>query len=183
MTLMDAPAIPATDGATRIGCVVAVVSMLHQPAERNSGTRTFRGKPVLEATLQRLAAAGRVGAAVVLCWDDQAEAIERIVGRVGNARNDDAGLPPLVPSPLYAGERVRVRGRSQEERSPTTGVHRGCPSPPPSPRVQGRGGRHLEVPQRFGAHVISVGPRVVLPHLDAITAARRWAGTAARWAT
>ena len=60
------------------GQIVAVLSMLHEPAETNSATRRFRGRPVLDWTLRRLASAGSVGTAVVLCWDDQAEAVEAV---------------------------------------------------------------------------------------------------------
>ena len=34
--------------------VTAVLSMLHEPADRNSATRTFRGDPVLAWTLERV---------------------------------------------------------------------------------------------------------------------------------
>ncbi len=57
---------------------VAVLSMLHEPAEANSATRRFRGRPVLDWTLRRLASAGSVDTAVVLCWDDQEAAVEAV---------------------------------------------------------------------------------------------------------
>jgi MoaA/NifB/PqqE/SkfB family radical SAM enzyme len=63
---------------TETGQIVAVLSMLHEPAGTNSATRRFRGRPVLDWTLRRLGAAASVGTAVVLCWDDQAEAVEAV---------------------------------------------------------------------------------------------------------
>ena len=63
---------------TQTGQVVAVLSMLHEPADVNSATRLFRGRPVLDWTLRRLAAAGSVDTAVVLCWDDQEDAVEAV---------------------------------------------------------------------------------------------------------
>jgi MoaA/NifB/PqqE/SkfB family radical SAM enzyme/2-C-methyl-D-erythritol 4-phosphate cytidylyltransferase len=60
------------------GPIVAVVSMLHESADANSATRRFRGQPVLDWTLRRLAAAGRVTTSVVMCWDDQADAVEAV---------------------------------------------------------------------------------------------------------
>jgi hypothetical protein len=82
MTLMEAPALES-GSVMRIDCVVAIMSMLHEPAESNSATRTFLGIPVLQATLGRLTVAARVGSAVVLCWDDQADAVGPIAERAG----------------------------------------------------------------------------------------------------
>ncbi len=64
--------------ATSTDAVVAVVSMLHEPADRHSATRRFRNRPVLDWTLRRLSAATGVTAAVVLCWDDQADAARAV---------------------------------------------------------------------------------------------------------
>jgi hypothetical protein len=54
---------------------VAVISMLHESAERNSATRRFRGDPVLAWTLSRLARANEISEAAILCWDDQVDAV------------------------------------------------------------------------------------------------------------
>ncbi len=51
--------------------VVAVLSMLHERADRNSATRMFRGRPVAAWTLDRLSKATRVDATLILCWEDQ----------------------------------------------------------------------------------------------------------------
>ena len=53
--------------SSTVGTVVAVLSMLHESADRNSATRAFRGAPVLAWTLKRLASADRVGGVAVLC--------------------------------------------------------------------------------------------------------------------
>ena len=45
--------------------------MLHEDAQVNSATRTFRNKPVLDWTLQRLSRAKSIDRINVLCWDDQ----------------------------------------------------------------------------------------------------------------
>ena len=63
---------------TETGQIVAVLSMLHEPAAVHSATRLFRGRPVLDWTLRRLAGAGCVDTAVVLCWDDQEAAVEAV---------------------------------------------------------------------------------------------------------
>jgi hypothetical protein len=53
--------------------VVAMLSMLHEPADRRcSAARPFRGEAVLGWTLFRLGRAARVWQSAVLCWDDQA---------------------------------------------------------------------------------------------------------------
>ena len=51
--------------------VTAVLSMLHETPERNSATRLFRARPVLETTLQRLGRSQRIETMAVLCWEDQ----------------------------------------------------------------------------------------------------------------
>lgn len=105
---------PATPPASRtptagaVSTVTAVLSMLHEPAERNSATRRFRGEPVLRWTLDRLNRAARVTSVAIVCWEDQLEAV----------------------LPLAEQERTDV---------------------------------------------LAKGPRVVVPELEAVTAARRWA--------
>ncbi len=87
--------------------VTAVLSMLHEPAERNSATRPFRGRSVLSWTLDRVARCRRVGGGVaIVCWEDQLGAVMPAAGDV---------------------------------------------------------------------HVLAKGPRVRLPEVEAVTAARRWA--------
>jgi len=58
--------------------VTALVSLLHEPAERNSATRLFRGEPVLSWTLSRLARARRLGSLAIVCWEDQLPAVRPI---------------------------------------------------------------------------------------------------------
>jgi MoaA/NifB/PqqE/SkfB family radical SAM enzyme len=60
---------------TTLTNVTAVLSLLHEPADRNSATRRFRTSPVLRWTLDRLARATRVGTIALLCWEDQVEAV------------------------------------------------------------------------------------------------------------
>lgn len=58
--------------------ITALVSMLHEPAERNSATRMFRGEPVLSWTLNRLSRAQRLGSMAIVCWEDQLPALRDI---------------------------------------------------------------------------------------------------------
>jgi 2-C-methyl-D-erythritol 4-phosphate cytidylyltransferase len=55
--------------------VIAILSMLHEPADRHSASRLFRGKPVLDWTLRRLQAASSIDTVAILCWQDQVEAV------------------------------------------------------------------------------------------------------------
>src|SRR5690242_5690504 len=64
--------------------VTAILSMLHEPAELNSATRLFRQDPVLNWTIDRLSRSKGVDAIAILCWEDQAAAIEPIA-REGHA--------------------------------------------------------------------------------------------------
>ena len=58
--------------------VIAVISMLHEGADRNSAMRLFRGKPVLDWTLRRLQATQLLDTIAVLCWGDQTEPVNAI---------------------------------------------------------------------------------------------------------
>src|SRR5688500_1214587 len=49
--------------------------MLHEPGERNSATRLFRGVPVLRWTLDRLNRSKRVMSIAIICWEDQLPAV------------------------------------------------------------------------------------------------------------
>lgn len=67
--------------------VIAILSMLHEPADRHSASRLFRAKPVLDWTLRRLQSATSVETIAILCWDDQIAAVnttaeQRLVGVV-----------------------------------------------------------------------------------------------------
>jgi radical SAM protein with 4Fe4S-binding SPASM domain len=55
--------------------ITAVLSMLHEPADRNSATRLFRGRPVLGWTLDRLNRAELLTSKAILCWEDQLDAV------------------------------------------------------------------------------------------------------------
>lgn len=65
--------------------VTAVCSMLHEaPAvDLNSATRAFRGQPVLAWTASRLTRAARLASIVVICWEDQLDAVEPIAAEQG----------------------------------------------------------------------------------------------------
>ncbi len=65
--------------------VTAVCSMLHEapPAELNSATRVFRNQPVLAWTASRLTRAKHLTSIVVICWQDQLEAVESIAAEQG----------------------------------------------------------------------------------------------------
>jgi hypothetical protein len=55
--------------------VIAILSMLHENADRHSGTRLFRRVPVLDWTLRRLSATTSLDTAAIFCWDDQLDAV------------------------------------------------------------------------------------------------------------
>jgi hypothetical protein len=63
--------------------VAAVLSMLHEDAAVHSGTREFRGEPVLAWTLRRLSASHRLSSMAVICWEDQLEPVEPIAAEFG----------------------------------------------------------------------------------------------------
>ncbi|HEY1922196.1 MAG TPA: radical SAM protein [Tepidisphaeraceae bacterium] len=62
--------------------VTAVLSMLHEPAALNSASRRFRGEATLAWTLFRLGRCQRVAQSIVLCWEDQAEAVAPIAAEL-----------------------------------------------------------------------------------------------------
>lgn len=57
--------------------------MIHEPEERNSATRLFRGEPVLAWTLRRLERSARLAHMVIICWEDQLADVEPIAGGHG----------------------------------------------------------------------------------------------------
>lgn len=59
--------------------VLAVISMLHEPASGHSAQRLFRGSPVLGWTADRLARSGRMAHRILFCWSDQATAARAAV--------------------------------------------------------------------------------------------------------
>ncbi|HEX4054671.1 MAG TPA: SPASM domain-containing protein [Tepidisphaeraceae bacterium] len=64
--------------------ITAVLSMLHEPAgQSGSATRRFRGEAPLAWTLFRLARCPAISKTVVLCWEDQAEAVAPIAAEQG----------------------------------------------------------------------------------------------------
>jgi hypothetical protein len=71
--------------------VVAILSMLHEPIERHSGDRCFRGRSILQWTLERLQKSKSLSATAVLCWEDQ---IPRLVSLA-----DQAGAYVLAKGP------------------------------------------------------------------------------------
>ena len=78
--------------------VTAVVSMLHEAADPspNSGTRRFRGAPVLQWTLDRIQRARRIDSVAVLCWEDQ---LSSVVPVAGEERAYVLAKGPRVPLP------------------------------------------------------------------------------------
>jgi hypothetical protein len=88
--------------------VIAILSMLHEPADRHSGNRLFRQKPVLDWTLRRLSAAESLETVAVLCWDDQFEAVakatkDRNVGLVNKGdRKNVASIGPISAARRWA---------------------------------------------------------------------------------
>lgn len=59
---------------------LAVLSMLHEPADANSATRIFRGRSVLSWTLERVSRVTPGVEAAVLCWDDQLPTLQGVHG-------------------------------------------------------------------------------------------------------
>lgn len=58
--------------------IIALVSLLHESAGRNSANRLFRGEPVLSWTLGRLSRCRRLGGLAIICWEDQLPAVRDI---------------------------------------------------------------------------------------------------------
>ncbi|MCC6422227.1 MAG: SPASM domain-containing protein [Phycisphaerales bacterium] len=58
--------------------ITALLSLLHESAERNSATRMFRAEPVLSWTLSRLQRSKLVGSVAIICWEDQLPAVRNI---------------------------------------------------------------------------------------------------------
>jgi hypothetical protein len=63
--------------------VTAILSMLHESPTVNSARRCFRSEPVLWWTLKRLAASRRLSHVAVVCWDDQANAVDPLAADHG----------------------------------------------------------------------------------------------------
>jgi len=55
--------------------VVAVLSMIHESADRNSATRQFRKESVLRWTLSRVRQVENLAGICVICWDDQVDSV------------------------------------------------------------------------------------------------------------
>jgi hypothetical protein len=51
--------------------ITAILSMLHEPVDRHSASRVFRGQSVISWTLRRLSRAKQINSYAILCWDDQ----------------------------------------------------------------------------------------------------------------
>lgn len=74
------------------GSTTAILSLLHEGAgARCSAGRSFRARPVLALTLERLTRAEHVDRVAILCWDDQQATVNEIAA--------DAGAYVLVKSP------------------------------------------------------------------------------------
>lgn len=63
--------------------VTAVLSMLHESADRNSATRQFRGNRVLSWTLDRLSRCDLLEHRAILCWEDQLPQFGSLVDEFG----------------------------------------------------------------------------------------------------
>ncbi len=71
--------------------LTAVLSMLHEPAAApsagarpaDSASRLFRGQPVLAWTLARLSRAKCICSAIIICWEDQFNAVKSIARETG----------------------------------------------------------------------------------------------------
>jgi MoaA/NifB/PqqE/SkfB family radical SAM enzyme/spore coat polysaccharide biosynthesis protein SpsF (cytidylyltransferase family) len=77
--------------------VTAILSMLHELAERNSATRLFRQNPVLSWTMDRLSQSKRLDSIVILCWEDQVDQVLPIA-KEGHANVLVKGPRHTIPS-------------------------------------------------------------------------------------
>ncbi len=96
----------ASAAANRVATVLAVLSMLHEPSV-GSAVRLFRGRPVLRWALERLSRCEGLSAAVILCWDDQAEAAAEAAGAdalvlAKGPRNPPAALQAVAAARRWA---------------------------------------------------------------------------------
>jgi hypothetical protein len=72
------------------------MSLLHEgPSPANSAGRWFRDRSVLAWTLGRLRGATKVGRVVVLCWEDQAEAVGAVAGEARVVAKPRAVIPQV----------------------------------------------------------------------------------------
>lgn len=77
--------------------LLTILSMLHEPADRNSATRQFRNRPVLSWTLERLRLSRHVADIVVLCWDDQLAAVQQAAGEQ-SVEIESRGMRHAIPA-------------------------------------------------------------------------------------
>jgi hypothetical protein len=84
--------------ASGTATILCVVSMLHEPTDRNSATRLFADRPVLANTLARLAGLDQPIAAVILCREEHRNDVSPIAEAAGvTVRSIPAGtIPPSV---------------------------------------------------------------------------------------
>lgn len=57
----------------------AILSLLHEPIGRHSGTRRFRGEPVIAWTLDRLSRCQSLQRRAIVCWEDQMPALAGLI--------------------------------------------------------------------------------------------------------
>ena len=74
---------------------LAILSLLHEGAASNSGTRTFRARPVLAWTLDRLARSRKVNGTLIVCWDDQRPSTESAAPDTPIFSQPRTGIPQL----------------------------------------------------------------------------------------
>ena len=84
--------------------VLAILSMLHEPAG-GARHRLFRGQPVLRWTLQRLARSHQLNSTAILCWDDQAAAVEPVPANGARAVSQRGSLPIAHLNAISAAQR------------------------------------------------------------------------------
>lgn len=77
--------------------VMAILSMLHEPATDHSALRLFRRTPVLSWTIERLLRSTQVNHRVIFCWHDQAVAVHAAVAGL-DVRVIDKGPRQNIPA-------------------------------------------------------------------------------------
>lgn len=84
---------------------IAIVSLLGDAVDRSAATRTFEGRPVVAATVERIREAAAVASIIVLAWDDQLDDVRAAVGDEVTIRS--AG--PRRPMPWMDGISAALR--------------------------------------------------------------------------
>ena len=145
--------------------VIAILSMLHEPTDRNSAGRQWRGGSVLAQTVCRVAAAQGVDQIVVVCWDDQAAAARAALEeQAAMRRSGGSGFCDERDAPKdELGARNDDRtARNDDRAAPLDGTERSA-----APSTQ-------DPASLAAASLFNAGRRIDSPAIAAHAAADRW---------